>query len=81
MPGIKYCHDHSETDSRHGCEGVADLRYTMYFDNIGQPPIYWCAHCGADAHKINEAIQKAVKERGPEFIKEFGRAIKKAEGD
>jgi len=75
---IKYCRDHPD---RPGCLGVADLRFTMYFDDIGEAPIYWCARCGPEVNKMNDIIVKALNEGGPEFAQQFSDAIKKAKGD
>ena len=56
---------------------MADERFTMRFDDIGEPPIYWCASCGAEAQAINELITRAFDERGPGFAKEFAEAIER----
>lgn len=70
-----FCRDHLE---RPGCLGEADDRYTMYFDDIGEPPIYWCAHCGPEANAMDKAITKALNTRGPEFKEKFREAIDRA---
>lgn len=76
-PETHICRDWK--DARPGCLKVADPRYTMYFDDIGEPPIYWCAHCGADAHEMDKVISKAFSEGGDRFKEAFEKAIKEAE--
>lgn len=56
--------------SRPGCLVVPDDRYTMRFDDIGEPPILWCAWCGPQAQAMDAIIQKAFAER-PNFATEF----------
>jgi 20S proteasome alpha/beta subunit len=70
------CNDYGD---RPGCLGEADDRYTMRFDDIGMPPLYWCAACGPQAHAINAALEKALTTRGPEFTTKLGEAIDAAE--
>lgn len=70
------CRDFGE---RPGCLGEPDERFTMRFDEIGEPPLYWCSRCGPEAKAMNEAFTKAIRERGPEFRKIAEDAIKKAE--
>jgi hypothetical protein len=74
MPEEKLCRDYAD---RPGCLRVADERYTMDFSDIGKPPIYWCSRCGPEAHAVDAAIDKAIKER-PGFAKEFEEAIEDA---
>ncbi len=73
MAVIHVCKDHG----RPGCLLVADPAYTMRFDDIGEKPIYWCSHCGAEAQAITEAINNAFKTR-PGFAEQFKDAIDKA---
>lgn len=63
---------------RPGCLGETDPRFTMRFDDIGKPPIHWCAHCGPEAHEMNKILKAAFDERGPEFVQEFAAAIDRA---
>lgn len=59
---------------RPGCCSIPDPRYTMRFDDIDEPPIYWCTFCGKQAAAMKEAIDKAFKER-PGFADAFQKAI------
>ncbi len=59
---------------RPGCCSIPDTRYTMNFDSIGEPPIYWCTFCGKQAAAITEVLDKAFEER-PGFAEEFKKAI------
>ena len=61
-----------------GCEDLADLEYTINFDYIGEPPIYWCEPCGKAARTMVALIEEAFNTR-QEFAKEFEKAIKEAE--
>jgi hypothetical protein len=72
------CRDFGE---RPGCLGDADERYTMRFDDIGEPPIYWCAKCGPESNAINNALTKALETRGPAFVEKFSQAVQEAELD
>ena len=74
---IPLCHDWPDAP---GCRKTSDLEYTMRFDDIGQPPIYWCEACGRRAREMDKAINRAFQERGSEFVSEFAKAIEKAEG-
>ena len=65
---------------RPGCLGERDPQYTMHFDDLGEPPIYWCSHCGRWAHEVDVTIEMAVEDRGKEFLQEFSAAIDKAKG-
>ena len=69
VPGI--CND---WPSRPGCLRLADDRFIMRFDDIGEGPIEWCAHCGPEAQAMNQAITKAMEER-PGFKEKFAAAI------
>jgi hypothetical protein len=71
----RICRDYGD---RPGCKRDADERYTMRFDDIGEQPIYWCAHCGPDAHAISAALDHALKTRGPQFAAEVDAAIDEA---
>ena len=68
-----YCNDAGKP----GCLTVADERFTMRFDDIGQPPIHWCAACGPDAHAIDAMLTVAL--RDDEFAEEFRAAVDAAE--
>jgi len=71
----RLCRDHG----RPGCLGEIDERYTMRFDEIGEPPIYWCAWCGPQAKEMAAAIKKAFADR-PGFAADFKAAIEKHSG-
>jgi len=70
------CNDRGD---RPGCLGEPDERYTMRFDDIGEEPVRWCAHCGPDAHAVNAALQEALRTRGPRLARELEAAISEAE--
>ncbi len=72
------CRDYGE---RPGCLGEADERFTMRFDDLGKPPIYWCAFCGPEAHAMTAALVAALETRGPEFVAEVAASIEKAEAE
>ena len=59
---------------------LADDRYTMHFDDIGEPPIYWCAGCGPLVQEIDKKITDAFESR-PGFVEDFREAIAKANGE
>jgi len=71
----KICRDYGD---RPDCLKVADERYTMRFDDLGEPPIYWCAKCGPEANALNDALTEALETRGPEFKQEISEAIDEA---
>ena len=73
---MNICNDYGD---RPGCLRDADDRYTMRFDDIGEPPIYWCAFCGPEAHSLEKAITNAIETRGSEFVEKFSDAIKEAQ--
>ena len=75
---IPQCQDAGQ--GKPGCEEVADLEYTMRFDDIGQPPLYWCEPCGKAARAMDRVLGQAFEERGSEFIGQFADAIEAAEG-
>lgn len=62
---------------RPGCLEEPDERYTMRFDDIGEPPILWCAMCGAEAAAVNEVLIDALK--NPDFRKKFEAALDSVE--
>ncbi len=70
------CHDFGD---RPDCLGVVDERYTMRFDDLGEPPIYWCARCGPEASTMIAALTEALEMRGPDFAAELQDAIGAAE--
>jgi len=67
---MEYCRD---------CARPADDRYTMRFDDIGKPPLYWCDKCGPTVHAQSAAFAKALQERGPEFMRKAEELIREAE--
>lgn len=71
MDEPKTCKDFGE---RPGCLGVADSRYTMYFDDIGEPPIHWCRACGPDVHAVDKMLRGALATQ-PGFAKQLEAAI------
>lgn len=66
---------------REGCLGEPDPRYTMRFDDIGEPPLYWCTACGPGAHALTEAFTAALQERGAEFRAKVEAAVEAAKND
>lgn len=74
---MAFCKDYGD---RPGCLGTPDPKYEMNFDDIGEPPLLWCSHCGPEAHAMNDALTEALASRGPEFASEFERAVAGAEG-
>ncbi len=72
----QFCNDYGDNPA---CLKTPDQRYTMRFDDIGQPPILWCAYCGPIAHGMSASISEAFTERGDEFVAEFADAIAQAE--
>lgn len=56
------CKDFGDPDVPE-CLGEADERYTMRFDDIGEPPLHWCAFCGPRTQVLNEALQNAFATR------------------
>jgi hypothetical protein len=67
------CHDFGDNPL---CKGEVDERYTMRFDDLGEPPIKWCSHCGPEAQEIQAALDCAFDTR-PGFKDEFEREINK----
>ena len=47
----------------------------MHFDDIGYPPILWCAFCGPMANELDRALTDALNSRGPEFAEDFAKAV------
>ncbi len=64
---------------RAGCLGTPDPQYTMDFTDVGEGKIYWCSHCGPEAHAMNAALEHAFATRGPDFQRKFEEAVSKAE--
>lgn len=56
------CRDFGDLDAP-GCLGDIDERYTMRFDDIGCPPIYWCARCGPLAHEMDKALTHMLEHK------------------
>jgi hypothetical protein len=76
----KVCNDLGDNIA---CLGTIDERYTMLFDDIGQPPIYWCSHCGPEAHEQYKLLMDVCERGGPEVVKaimeEVDREVAKVE--
>lgn len=75
MIGEHTCRDFGE---RPGCLREPDPAFEMRFDDLGEPPIQWCSHCGPDAHALHRAIEKALRV-DKTFAKRFEAAIGEAE--
>lgn len=67
------CRDYGDPDAPL-CLGDIDERYTMRFDEIGEPPIYWCTRCGPLAHAMDKELMHAL-EHEPGFEEKFAAAI------
>lgn len=67
-----YCNDYGDAE---GCLGTPDERYTMRFDDIGLPPILWCASCGPKAQALDKVLTKALEERGTAFVEDFTKIV------
>lgn len=76
--GTVYCNDYGDESC---CLRDPDPRYTMRFDDIGEPPLMWCAFCGPRAHAISKALELACEQRGAEFIVKFEQAVTTAENE
>ena len=63
---------------RPGCLTTPDDRYTMPFPEFNDV-LYWCAHCGPEAHALNALLVDALKTRGPEFRAKLDAEITAAE--
>ena len=72
----KMCRDFGD---RPGCLGEANERFTMRFDDISEEPLYWCAHCGADAIAMSDALNNALNTRGFAFAKKLSAAMDEVE--
>lgn len=72
MTDRKICRDFE--DNRPGCLQYADEQYTMKFDDIGEPPIYWCSNCGPVSHAMLSVIEDSFKS-DPKFYDKFENAI------
>lgn len=62
-----------------GCLGTPDPQYTMSFEDIGQGCLYFCSHCGPEAHAMHDLVMDALATKGPEFAKQFDAALTRAE--
>ena len=62
-----YCNDYGDNPC---CLKEVDERYTMKFDDIGEPPVYWCAHCGPIAHAMEAKLDKAIQNFGLAYVVE-----------
>lgn len=61
----------------HDCELEADSAFTMDFTDVEPGAyLYWCTTHGQEAHKLNEALQDAFKER-PGFATQLEAEIDK----
>jgi hypothetical protein len=60
---------------RPGCLIEADERYTMRFDDIGEPPIYWCATCGPETQRIDQVLTEKLRSGGEKFAEQYRDAI------
>lgn len=63
---------------REGCLIEPDERFTLNFDDIGEPPIYLCSHCGPDALALNDMLMKALS-KDPSLAKKLAEELDKAE--
>lgn len=71
----KICKDFGENPS---CQQWADDRFTMDWTALGAPPMFWCAHCGARAHAISEAIEDGCRQSDT-FAQRLSAAISRHE--
>ena len=67
--------------SRPGCLCTPDPAYTMDFTDIDQGKIYFCSHCGPDAHAMATALERALNTRGPAFAEELAAEVDKAKAE
>jgi hypothetical protein len=73
----EFCNDYGQ--GKPGCLGVADPAYTMDYSDVESGAfIHWCSVCGAEAQKLEAAIQIAFQTR-PDFEADFRAAIEQAE--
>ncbi len=71
------CNDYGDNPT---CLKDADPDYTMRFDSIGEPPIYWCSRCGHLARGWETLINRAFGTR-EDFGQEFEKAINDVQKD
>jgi len=57
------------------CAKAPDPKYTMRFDDIGKPPIYWCSVCGPEASAMDKALNRAFAAGGQKFVDKFQKAM------
>lgn len=76
MSKIELCRDAGD---RPGCLNLADDRFTLRFDDIGEPPLHWCAKCGPEAHARATRIHKALVAGGDGFADRLLAKIEEAE--
>ena len=43
------------------CLQVPDPEFTMYFDDLGEDPIYFCSVCGPTAVSVTEALYERLE--------------------
>lgn len=70
-----FCNDYGDAP---GCLREPDERYTMRFDDLGEPPLLWCTVCGIRAHAMWRALEQAYRER-PGFHEDLKREVDQAE--
>ncbi len=78
MKNPSFCNDYGDNPL---CQKEPDPRYTMRFDDLGEPPILWCAHCGPGAQAMASVIAAAIDERGDPFVDEFRSLVDKASAE
>jgi hypothetical protein len=62
------------------CLREVDHRYTMNFDDVEPGArIYWCAHCGPEAQRINDLLMSFMQTAPREKVKDLEDAIAAAE--
>lgn len=71
MKAPGFCNDFGD---RTGCLGTPDPQYTMRFDELGEAPILWCAHCGPEAQEMDRVLSAALRDR-PGFEAELEKAM------
>lgn len=79
MTKLPPCNDYGDNPA---CLGESDPRYTMDYRDVDPNDgfIYWCAHCGPNAHEMKKAIEGRLDE-DPGFADELRAAIEKAEAE
>lgn len=60
---------------REGCLEVPDERFTLYFEDIGELPLKFCAECGPGALRLHAALMDAIENGGPEFRQKLDQLI------